>query len=154
MKQPCRLSPLQLLDLATRSHIALTLGVPSTHDDPPIRRIRLDLLHHLRKLIHALPPVIILASAVLSPEVAPLEPINWPQIPLAPVPQPNAVQELPAPIAVPDMHPLVLEEPGIGGARDEPEELFDDAAPEDPLCCEEGEAFREVEAERRRREEG
>jgi hypothetical protein len=53
--------------------------------------------------------------------------------------QADAVEELAGPIAVPDLDTDLVEGEGGCVALDEPEELGDDGAEEDPFCCEQRE---------------
>lgn len=55
--------------------------VPGAQDDPPIGGIVLQLVDDFRQLIFTLARVIIVARAVRGSKVAPLEPINWTQVP-------------------------------------------------------------------------
>ena len=72
-------------------------------------------------------------------EVAPLEAVHRPEVPLLAVRQPTPVEELTRRVAVPDADALVLKQLGVGRAGHEPEQLLREAAPEHTLGGEEGE---------------
>lgn len=82
---------------------------------------------------------------ILSTKVAPLEAINRSEVHLFTVVEAPLVQEFSGAVAIPDVDALVGEELRVGGARDEPEELFRHASPEGALCGEEGKAFPQIE---------
>jgi hypothetical protein len=116
-----------------------TFRVPSAEDDPSVRRVMSDLVNHLLELIDPLARIIVLARPVLRPEMPPLEPIHGSQVAFASMAQPDFIKVLSRPIALPYIHPFGRERLAVGIARDEPEQLFDDAAGEDAFRSQEGE---------------
>ena len=70
----------------------------------------------------------------------PLKPVDRSQIPDLSVSEPSSVEKLPGRVAVPDFDSLGLELPSIGRAADEPEELGQDALPEDSFGSEQRES--------------
>lgn len=70
-----------------------TFGVPSAQDDTTISWVLLDLLDTLSKLVNSLIRIILLAIHVLRSKVPPLKAIHRPQVTLASMAQPTALQE-------------------------------------------------------------
>ena len=58
----------------------LTTWIPSTHDNPSVVGISLNLVYYVSQLIHALSRVVSVHVGVLCPKVTPLETVNWSQI--------------------------------------------------------------------------
>lgn len=115
----------------------------------------LDLVDALLELVDALPCIIGLAINIRRPEMAPLEPVHGPEIALAPVRQPPAVQKRPRAVAVPNLDAARRQAVRVSAPADEPEELLDDAFEVGAFGGEEGEGgVGEGEAEGGGREEG
>lgn len=132
-----------------------TSRIPSTQDDPSIRRVLLNLPNTLCQLINPLPPIIPFTIPIPRPKMPPLEPIHRPQIPLPPMSQPPLLQKRLAPIPIPDLHPLLRKQLAIRRPVDEPEQFFDDPPEERPFRRQQRKGVvGEGEAQRGRGEEG
>ena len=77
----------------------LTCRIPSAHNDPPIRRVVLDLVDDLSQLIHALTRIVVLARLVRRAEMPPLKSVHRTQIPHPPMREPDPIEVLPRPIS-------------------------------------------------------
>lgn len=120
-----------------QGHDLEVLGVPGAQNDPPVVRVRLELVDHLRELVDALARVVRLGVDILGAKVPPLEPIDGAQVAHLAVRQPHAVEKLARAIAVPDLDALLAERERRGRARDEPEEFGENRLLEDALGGEE-----------------
>jgi hypothetical protein len=104
------------------SHELQILRVPRTQNDPAIVRIVLQLVDHLRQLIHTLARIDRSGIDVLCAEVPLLEPVH------------GTLSRL---ISVPDLDASLGEREGRHRARYEPQQLRDDGAQEDAFRREE-----------------
>lgn len=122
-----------------QGHALEVSRVPRAEDHSPVVRVVAKLVDDLGQLVDALAGIVCLCIHVLGAKVPPLKTIDGAQVTDLAVGQADAVEELAGPIAVPDLDTDVVE--GYGGcvALDEPEELGDDGAEEDPFCCEQRE---------------
>ena len=128
-----------------KRHLLQRRGVPRGEQDAAIVGVVLDLVDHLRELIHALSLVVRVHVPVLRAEVAPLEAVHGPEIALLAVAQPDAVQVLAAAVTVPDVNILILQLLRAGATAHEPQQLLRDAAPEDAFGREQREVAAQVE---------
>ena len=92
-----------------QGHLLERRGVPRGEQDAPVVGVVLDLVNHLRELVHALTGVVGVHVLVLGAEVAPLEAVHRPEVALLPVTQADRVEVLAAAVAVPNVNVLVLE---------------------------------------------
>lgn len=122
-----------------QGHALKVLWVPCAEDHSAVIRVVAELVDDLGQLVHALAGVICLCVDILGAKVPPLEAVDGAQVADVAVREPDAVEELAGPVAVPDLDADVAEGGGGGVALDEPEQLGDDGAEEDSLCGEEGE---------------
>ena len=106
---------------------SLTRGVPRAQNDASIRGVVSNLVNAFCELVDALPCIIGVAIHVRRAEMAPLEPIDGPEIAFTAVCQPAGVEERARAVSVPDFDAALGEEGGVCGSVDEPEEFFDDA---------------------------
>jgi len=136
-------------------HGGNTRWIPSAHDDSSIVGRVLDFMDHFSKLIDPLTGIISLAIHILCPEMSPLESIHGPQIPCLAMLKTDTVEVLSAAVAVPDLDTELRQMQGICICLDEPEELFEDGAEENPFCGEKREdVVTKGEAQLRGREDG
>lgn len=105
-------------------------------------------MDNLRELVHPLPRIIRLSIDVLGAKVPPLETVHGAQVADFAVREADLVEELARAVAVPDLDTLFAQGGGCRAALDEPEELGDDGAEENALCCEEREDGGSVVVER------
>lgn len=84
----------------------LTGGVPRAEDDAAVGGVLLDFADALRELVDALPGVVRVAVRVLRAKVPPLKSVHRTQVALSPVSQPTLLQELLAPVSIPDLDAL------------------------------------------------
>lgn len=105
--------------------------VPGTHYDPPVHGIRLDPVDDFVQLINSLSRVVLMTCLVLRSKVSPLEAIDWSQVALFPVRESTLVQELTGTVPVPDLDPLLLQDPCVCTTADEPEQFLGHSSPED-----------------------
>lgn len=115
-------------------HLFQVVRVPGRKDEAAVVRVCLQLVYDVGELVDTLARVIGLRIDVLGAEVAPLEAVDGAQVADLAVREPEVVEELARPVAVPDLD--ILRAQGGGGrvALDEPQELGDDGAEEDALC--------------------
>ena len=113
---------------------SLTNRVPSAHYNASIVWRMLDLVNALFELINALSRVICMHVFVFGAKVAPLTAVNGPQVTLFAIAKAVLVQKLARRVTVPYFHALVTQLFGVGGAFDEPEQLFDHTFGEYTLC--------------------
>ena len=84
----------------------LTGGVPRAENDAAVGGVLLDFADALRELVDALPSIVCVAVRVLRAKVSPLESVHRTQVTLSPVSQPPLLQELLAPVSIPDLDAL------------------------------------------------
>mmetsp|Transcript_17432 Transcript_17432/g.52932 ORF Transcript_17432/g.52932 Transcript_17432/m.52932 type:complete len:624 (-) Transcript_17432:50-1921(-) len=127
-------------------HLGQVLWVPRRHDDAPVVRLLLERADHLRDLVDSLAGVVGVHVGVLGAKVAPLPAVHGPEVANLPLGQADRVEVVARRVAVPNLDALVLQRFSARVARQEPNQLLGDAAPEDGLCREEGEAVAQREA--------
>ena len=78
-----------------QGHLWECSWIPGCHEDPSAITIVLQLVDHGLELVDTLAFVRVVHSLVLSPEVSPLEAVDWTEVPFLPVRQPDVVEEFP-----------------------------------------------------------
>lgn len=86
-------------------HLAQIPRVPRTQDDPSVIGPMLQLINHLRQLIHPLPRIIRPGVHILGAEMAPLEAVDGTEVTDGAVGETDAVEVFAAAVAVPDFDP-------------------------------------------------
>lgn len=90
-----------------KGHLRQIHRVPCGYDHSSTLWIGFKLLNDCGQLVHALARVVRRVSPVISPEVSPLETVDWPQVALLMVIQSPSVQELSGRVPAPNVDSLV-----------------------------------------------
>lgn len=105
-------------------------------------------LHNSFELVHSFVLVALITSIILSPEMPPLKPIDWSQVPLSVVFQSSFVEKLPIAIAVPNVDVFVPESLSICFSPYKPQQLLDDSSSENFFGRQQRKGFGEIESHR------
>lgn len=129
-------------DVKLGKHVARRQGhelevarVPRREHHAAVIRVRAQLVDNLGELVDALAGVVGFGINVVGAKVTPLEAVDGAQVTHLAVREPDAVEELARPVAVPDLDAGLVERNRRRVALDEPQELGDDGPREDALRC-------------------
>jgi hypothetical protein len=105
-----------------QSHKLQILWIPRTQDNPPVIRVVLQLMNHLRQLIDTLASIIRLGIDILCAEMPPLEPVDRTKITDCAVGDSNAVKIFAGSISISYFPSHIFMPAAVGGRKEvEPE---------------------------------